>query len=190
MANKESRRAVVGRRLTVVESRPAHAVSATSAARRTPAALTHLDARGRARMVDVSEKAITRRMAVAEADVRLSPKTLVALRRGTLAKGDAFAVVRIAAIQGAKRTAEIVPLCHPLALDHVAADVVLVRGGVHIRVTAVTTGRTGVEMEAMTGAAAGALALYDMIKGLEHGAIIRSIRLRRKEGGRSGKYIG
>lgn len=154
------------------------------------ASLTHLDARGRLRMVDVSDKPATRRVAVAEARVRLGASTRRLLERGDLAKGDAGPVVRLAAVLGAKRTPELVPLCHPLALDHVAVDVAWKSPGAVIRVTTATMGRTGVEMEAMAGAAAGALALYDMVKGVERGAVIEAIRLLRKEGGRSGTYIG
>ncbi len=141
-------------------------------------------------MVDVSEKAVTRRLAVAESRVRLSPATIRLLKRGALAKGDAAPVVRLAAVQGAKRAADMIPLCHPLSLDHVAVEIAWKPAVAVIRVTAVAVARTGVEMEAMAGAAAAALALYDMIKGRERGAIIESIRLLRKEGGRSGIYIG
>lgn len=141
-------------------------------------------------MVDVSEKTITRRLAVAESRVRLSGATIRLLKKGALSKGDAAPVVRLAAVQGAKRASDLIPLCHPIVLDHVAVEVAWTPRAAVIRVTAVAVGRTGVEMEAMAGAAAAALALYDMIKGRERGAVIETIRLLRKEGGRSGTYIG
>jgi cyclic pyranopterin phosphate synthase len=150
--------------------------------------MSHLDDRGQARMVDVSAKPETEREAVAEAVVALAPATRQALFSGDLPKGDARAVVRIAAIMGAKRTADLVPLCHPLALTAVEADVEEVEAGARIEVRVRTTGRTGVEMEAMTGAAIGAVALYDMVKGLDRGAEIGTVRLLAKSGGRSGEW--
>jgi len=150
--------------------------------------MSHLDDRGQARMVDVSAKPETEREAVAEAVVALAPATRQALFSGDLPKGDARAVVRIAAIMGAKRTADLVPLCHPLALTAVEADVEEVEAGARIEVRVLTTWRTGVEMEAMTGAAIGAVALYDMVKGLDRGAEIGTVRLLAKSGGRSGEW--
>lgn len=150
--------------------------------------LTHLDAEGRAHMVDVSGKDISRREAVAEALVSMSPQTEEALFGGDLPKGDARAVVRVAAIMAAKRTSELVPLCHPLPLSHVAVDVERVEGGARVVVTVATTAATGVEMEAMTAAAVGAVTLYDMIKGLERGVEIGPVRLLSKTGGRSGEW--
>jgi cyclic pyranopterin phosphate synthase len=149
---------------------------------------SHLDEHGAARMVDVSEKPVTLRRAEAEAAVVFSARTGKLVKEGRLAKGDLAAVVRLAAIQGAKRAHDIIPLCHPLGLDHVA--VALSKGMKRwtIRVSCATTGRTGVEMEAMAGAAVGALALYDMIKGVDRGAAIESVRLLTKSGGRSGTY--
>ncbi len=149
---------------------------------------SHLDRRGRVAMVDVSGKEPTRRRAVAEAEVRLSRLALMALKSGRLAKGSVEAVVRIAGIQAAKRTAEIVPLCHPLPLESVGVELSARRGRVRIRIETVTHARTGVEMEAMTGAAAAALALYDMIKGVDRAAEIVAVRLLEKSGGRSGAY--
>lgn len=127
----------------------------------------HVDDQGRARMVDVGGKPVQERTAVARAVVALGPQAMEALASGALAKGDALAVARIAAIQGAKRTVDLIPLCHPLALDHAAADVALDRdaGTVTITVSVSMSGRTGVEMEALTGASVGALAIYDMVKG-------------------------
>ena len=150
--------------------------------------LSHLDEQGRARMIDVSGKPETAREACAEAVVALAPATRRAVFAGELPKGDARAVVRLAAIMGAKRTADLVPLCHPIELSAVEADVVETEGGARVEVRGRTTGRTGVEMEAMTGAALGAIALYDMVKGLDRGAEIGPIRLLRKSGGRSGEW--
>jgi cyclic pyranopterin phosphate synthase len=150
--------------------------------------LAHLDDEGHARMVDVSAKAETVREAAAEAVVTLEPATRQALFGGGLPKGDARAVARIAAIMGAKRTADLVPLCHPIEIDAVEVDVEEVEAGARLEVRVRTTGRTGVEMEAMTGAALGAVALYDMVKGIDRGAEIGPVRLLRKSGGRSGEW--
>jgi cyclic pyranopterin monophosphate synthase len=150
----------------------------------------HVDARGRARMVDVGDKGVTRRVAVARGVVALGAAAFEALEGGRLAKGDALAVARLAGIQAAKRTSEIVPLCHPLALESVEVDVALSRPKREAVVTATAriTGRTGVEMEALTAVAAACLALYDMVKALDRGATIREIALLEKSGGRSGTY--
>ena len=150
--------------------------------------ISHLDEQGRARMVDVSAKPETARVAVAEALVTLAPGTRQAVFAGELPKGDARAVVRLAAIMGAKRTADVVPLCHPITLRAVEADITETATGARVEVRVATTGRTGVEMEAMTGAALGAIALYDMVKGLDRGAEIGPIRLLSKSGGRSGEW--
>jgi len=150
--------------------------------------LSHLDERGNARMVDVGAKATTDREAVAEAVVVLSKATLGALMDGSLPKGDATAVARVAAIQAAKRTADLIPLCHPLPLSAVEVDIEEIEVGVRLTVTVRTTDRTGVEMEALTGASVGALTIYDMVKGLERGAEIGPVRLLRKSGGASGKW--
>lgn len=150
--------------------------------------LSHLDERGNARMVDVGDKATTDREAVAEAVVLLSEATLRALMDGSLPKGDAAAVARVAAIQAAKRTADLIPLCHPLPLSAVEVDIEQIDSGVRLTVTVRTTDRTGVEMEALTGASVGALTIYDMVKGLERGAEIGPIRLLRKSGGASGTW--
>ncbi len=150
----------------------------------------HVDARGHARMVDVGGKRATRRMAVARGAVAMSAAAFEALADGRLAKGDALAVARLAGIQAAKRTSEIVPLCHPLALESVEVDVALEPRKREAVVTATTriTGKTGVEMEAMTAVSAACLALYDMLKALDRGAVIREIVLLEKTGGRSGRY--
>ena len=150
--------------------------------------IPHLDDEGQARMVDVSGKEETPREAAAEAVVALQPATRQALFGGGLPKGDARAVARLAAIMGAKRTAELVPLCHPIGIEAVDVDVEEVEAGARIEVRVRTTGRTGVEMEAMTGAALGAIALYDMVKGIDRGAEIGPVRLLRKSGGRSGEW--
>ncbi len=150
----------------------------------------HVDARGRARMVDVGEKGSTRREAVARGAVSMSAAAFGALAGGRLAKGDALAVARLAGIQAAKRTSEIVPLCHPLAVESVEVDVELSKARREAVVTATVriTGKTGVEMEALTAVAAGCLALYDMIKAIDRAAVIREIVLLEKSGGRSGAY--
>jgi cyclic pyranopterin phosphate synthase len=150
----------------------------------------HVDARGRARMVDVGEKGATRRVAVARGAVAMGRTAFAALASGSLAKGDALAVARLAGIQAAKRTWEIIPLCHPLALESVEVDVSLVRARREAVVTATAriTGKTGVEMEALTAVAAACLALYDMVKALDRAAVIKEILLLEKSGGRSGVY--
>ena len=150
----------------------------------------HVDARGRARMVDVGEKRSTRRIAVARGALAMGKTAFDALASGRLAKGDALAVARVAGIQAAKRTSEIIPLCHPLALESVDVDVTLepARREAVVTATARITGKTGVEMEALTAAAAACLALYDMVKALDRGAVIREILLVEKSGGRSGTY--
>lgn len=155
-----------------------------------PGELTHLDAAGHARMVDVGSKAETERMARASGLVRMLPATLDRVMRGDLPKGDVLAVVRIAAIQGAKRTADLIPLCHPLPLTSVRVDIA--REGddaIRIDATATCTGRTGVEMEALTAVSVGALTLYDMVKAVDRGLTIESIRLVEKRGGKSGDFV-
>ena len=150
--------------------------------------LTHLDDEGQVRMVDVGAKEPTDRSAVAEATVLMSEATRDRLFGGDLPKGDALATVRLAAIQGAKRTPDLVPLAHPLPIDAITAAVEPIDGGAKITVTASVTAKTGVEMEAITGAAIGAIALYDMIKGVDRGAEITAIRLLEKRGGKSGDW--
>jgi len=141
-------------------------------------------------MVDVGGKGTTRRVAVARGALAMSPQAFDALSSGRLAKGDAVAVARLAGIQAAKKTSEIVPLCHPLALESVEVDVELERRARQAVVTATAriTGKTGVEMEALTAVSAACLALYDMIKAIDRGAVIREIVLLEKSGGRSGTY--
>jgi cyclic pyranopterin monophosphate synthase len=149
--------------------------------------LTHLDERGAARMVDVADKAATVREATAECVVRMSPETVRAVREGT-AKGDALQVARVAGIMGAKRTPELIPLCHPLPLTGVAVDFDFVEGGVRITTKARVVGQTGVEMEALTAAAVAGLTLIDMTKGVERGVYLEHVRLLEKSGGRSGTW--
>jgi cyclic pyranopterin phosphate synthase len=139
-------------------------------------------------MVDVSDKAVTNRLAVAEALVTMNRPTREALFGGTLPKGDALATVRVSAIMATKKTADLIPLCHPLGIDAVEVLVEPTDSGARIVAEVTTTGRTGVEMEAMTAVAVGALALYDMVKGLERGVEIGPVRLLRKSGGRSGNW--
>jgi cyclic pyranopterin monophosphate synthase len=149
--------------------------------------LTHLDAKGAARMVDVAGKVATVREATAECIVRMAPDTIRAVREGT-AKGDALQVARVAGIMAAKKTSELIPLCHPLALTSVAVDFEYVTGGVRVVTTARVVGQTGVEMEALTAAAVAGLTLIDMTKGVERGVYLESVRLLEKSGGRSGHW--
>lgn len=149
---------------------------------------SHLSDEGEVHMVDVGGKEATARVAVAEATVRMSEDTRDRLFSGDLPKGDALATVRLAAIQGAKRTPDLVPLAHPLPLDAVTATVEPAEDGARITVTVSVTAKTGVEMEAITGAALGAIALYDMIKGVDRAAEIAAVRLLEKRGGKSGDW--
>jgi cyclic pyranopterin phosphate synthase len=152
--------------------------------------LTHLDEQGAARMVDVGAKPATARRAVARAVVRMSPATAAAVAAGDAPKGDVLGTARIAGIQAAKRTGDLIPLCHPLGLDHadVRAEVDAAAGTVTLTAEASLTGRTGVEMEAMTAAALAALTVYDMVKGLERGVVVEEVALLEKSGGRSGEW--
>ena len=150
--------------------------------------LNHLDDEGNVHMVDVGSKAQTVRVAVAESSVAMDAATADRLFGGNLEKGDALATVRIAAIQATKLTPLLIPLCHPLALDRVEVLIERTDHGARIEVLCGVDARTGVEMEAMTGAAVGALTLYDMIKGIDRGASIASVRLLSKSGGRSGEW--
>ena len=152
--------------------------------------LTHVDRSGRPRMVDVSDKPVTARRAVAEAFVALSPETLSLIIDGGATKGDVLGVAELAGVMGAKRTSDLIPLCHPLALTDIMVAITPERaaGGLRIRAEAATTGQTGVEMEALTAASVAALTVYDMVKGVERGVEIRGIRLIAKSGGRSGEW--
>jgi cyclic pyranopterin phosphate synthase len=151
-------------------------------------ALTHLDEAGHARMVDVSAKDVTVRTATASGRVLLSAQAVAALRSGTVPKGDALAVARIAGIAAAKRTSDLIPLCHPLAIHGVQVDLVVEDAGVTITAAVRTADRTGVEMEALTSVSVAALTLIDMIKAVDKAAVITDVRLEAKDGGRSGSW--
>jgi cyclic pyranopterin phosphate synthase len=156
--------------------------------------LTHIDERGRARMVDVGAKADTERVAVAKGEVEMQPETLALIRRGGLEKGDVLAVARVAGIMAAKHTHELIPMCHPLLLTHVGVDFdvhepedTLPR--IQITASVKTTGKTGVEMEALTAVTVAALTIYDMAKAVDRSMRIQNVRLVRKSGGKSGDII-
>ena len=154
------------------------------------ARLTHIDAEGKAHMVDVTEKEVTERRATARARVRMRPETARLIQDGGVAKGDVLGVARLAGIMAAKRTSDLIPLCHPLALT--AVDVTLAcdeaEGFVDVEASCRLTGRTGVEMEAMTAASVAALTVYDMCKAADRGMRITDVRLTHKEGGKSGEF--
>ncbi|HVI87837.1 MAG TPA: cyclic pyranopterin monophosphate synthase MoaC [Dongiaceae bacterium] len=151
---------------------------------------THFDADGKARMVDVSEKTETERIATAKGRIRMQPATLALIREGGVKKGDVLSVARLAGIMGAKRTPDLIPLCHPLALTSVKVDLVLddTEPAIDITATCKLVGRTGVEMEALTAVSVAALTVYDMCKAVDRGMVIGDIRLTRKSGGKSGDY--
>jgi cyclic pyranopterin phosphate synthase len=159
-------------------------------ARRLSPKLTHFDRKGSAHMVDVGAKGETHRVAVASGRIEMRPATFRAVIEGSAAKGDVLGVARIAAIQAAKRTAELVPLAHPLAITRVAADFRFdaERSAIALVATVECRGRTGVEMEALTAAAVGLLTIYDMVKAVDRGMVIRDLQLEEKSGGKSGTY--
>lgn len=150
--------------------------------------LTHADEGGRARMVDVGKKDVTGRRAVATGKVKMKPETAAAIREGSVEKGEVLSVARVAGIQAAKRAPELIPLAHPLALDHVSVDFEVVDDGVLIRAEASVEGKTGVEMEALCAVAGAALCIYDMAKAIDRGMELCDIRLEQKSGGRSGDW--
>ncbi|WP_404339504.1 cyclic pyranopterin monophosphate synthase MoaC [Sphingomonas sp. MMS12-HWE2-04] len=150
--------------------------------------LTHLDETGAARMVDIGGKAVTIREAVAAGRITMSPQAAAAIREGAVKKGDVLATARIAGIMAAKKTAELIPLCHPLPLTRVAIDLAPDETGVTVTATAATEGKTGVEMEALTAASVALLTLYDMAKALDKAMVIGEIRLLTKTGGKSGDW--
>ena len=150
--------------------------------------LTHLDAHGNARMVDVGGKAATQRVAIASGRIRMSAEALAAIRDGAVPKGDVLAAARIAGIMAAKKTAELIPLCHPLVLDTVGLDFSFEDGALRVSATAALTGKTGVEMEALTAASVALLTIYDMAKALDKGMVIEDLRLIEKRGGKSGDW--
>ena len=186
------RLAAVGARCFLVGESLMRAVDVAAATRRLLRLpdLTHTDAEGRARMVDVGGKDETDRVAVAGARVVMRPETLARIQASDIAKGDVLSVARIAGIMAAKRTAELIPLCHPLALTSVAVELACVpeRSAVQITATCRLKGRTGVEMEALTAASVAALTIYDMCKAIDRGMIVTDLRLLRKSGGKSGDY--
>ncbi len=153
-------------------------------------ALTHFDAQGQAHMVDVSGKEDTNRIAVAEAHVRMLPETLALVDEGTAKKGDVLGVARLAGIMGAKRTSDLIPLCHPLPITRVAVELEADPDlpGIRIAATVKTTGKTGVEMEALTAASTAALTVYDMLKAVDRGMEIGGLRVLLKDGGKSGRF--
>jgi cyclic pyranopterin phosphate synthase len=150
--------------------------------------LTHFDAAGSAAMVDVSAKSITVRTATAKARVAMQPQTVATIAAGTAKKGDVLGVARLAGIMAAKRTADLIPLCHPLPIDAVSVDLVAAADAVEITATVRTTGRTGVEMEALTAASVAALTVYDMCKSIDRAMRIENLRVVHKDGGKSGAF--
>lgn len=156
-----------------------------------PSPLTHFDAQGQAHMVDVSAKASTHRVAIAEGLITMLPATLALIQSGTAKKGDVLGIARIAGIQGAKKTSDLIPLCHPIALTRVAVEFEVdeASGSVRCRATAECTGQTGVEMEALTAASVALLTIYDMCKAVDRGMAISGVRLMEKHGGKSGSFV-
>lgn len=150
--------------------------------------LTHLDDQGQARMVDIGGKQSTKRQAVASGRIRMNPQALAAIRDGDAPKGDVLGAARIAGIMAAKKTGDLIPLCHPLALDAVTLDFAFEDGALRVTATASLTGKTGVEMEAMTATSIALLTIYDMAKALDKGMIVDEIRLLSKSGGKSGDW--
>ena len=162
-----------------------------SSAEKLPATLTHFDAHGQAHVVDVAAKPATHRKAIAEGCIRMQASTLATIAKGSAKKGDVLGIARIAAIQAAKRTAELIPLCHPLPLTRVAAEfeVDTAQHRVVLTVTAETVGQTGVEMEALTAVQVGLLTIYDMCKAVDRAMVIDGVRLLEKHGGKSGSFV-
>ena len=151
--------------------------------------LTHINEQGRARMVDVSEKDDTKRIAVAFGKICMKKETLVSIQNQEIKKGDVLGVAQVSAIMAAKRTFETIPMCHPIFLTGADVDFQIVEDGIEIRMTVKTTGKTGVEMEALSGVSAAALTIYDMRKGIDRAMCIESICLLEKDGGRSGHFV-
>jgi cyclic pyranopterin phosphate synthase len=153
--------------------------------------MSHFDAAGHAHMVDVGGKGETGRVAVAEGAIRMKPQTLALVKSGTADKGDVIGVARVAAIMAAKKTSELVPLCHPIALTHVSAEFILdeANGRIVCRARTECRGKTGVEMEALTAVQVGLLTIYDMCKAVDRGMVIESVRLLEKHGGKSGSFV-
>lgn len=153
--------------------------------------LTHFDASGQAHMVDVGDKAVTHRVATASGTIHMQPATLQTIQQGDAKKGDVLGIARIAAIQGAKRTSDLIPLCHPISLSKVAVTFNIDAENASVTCTATcdTTGQTGVEMEALTAVSVGLLTIYDMCKAIDRGMTMREIKLLEKQGGKSGHWI-
>jgi cyclic pyranopterin phosphate synthase len=195
MANRRSAKAAADSPVKAAAAPPVKrappAPAKVAADPRVPAHFTHFDAQGAAHMVDVGGKDVTRRLARAGGRIVMQPSTLAAIEAGRTKKGDVLAVARIAAIMATKRTAELIPLCHPLALTNVSVDFAIdgANATVAIEVTCETLGRTGVEMEALTGVAAGLLTIYDMCKSVDRGMRIADVALVEKSGGKSGHYV-
>ncbi len=168
-------------------TQPTHPLQAPA----TGAVLTHFDTHGQAHMVDVAAKAETHRIARAGGSIHMLPATLALIAAGSAKKGDVIGIARIAAIQAAKRTAELIPLCHPLPLTRVVVDVQIdaAANAVHIQVQAETVGKTGVEMEALTAVQVGLLTIYDMCKAADRGMVMTNVRLLEKQGGKSGHWL-
>ena len=153
--------------------------------------LTHFDAAGRAHMVDIGEKAVTQRVAIARGTICMKPETLALVKSGTAKKGDVIGIARIAAIQGAKRTADLIPLCHPIPITRVTVDFEIdeAANAVHCTATVACDGKTGVEMEALTAVQVGLLTVYDMCKAADRGMTMTDVRLMEKHGGKSGSFV-
>jgi cyclic pyranopterin monophosphate synthase len=177
--------------LTPTPASAAHPAPPARAAAAVPSPLTHFDAQGQAHMVDVAGKNETHRIARAAGSIRMQPETLALIAQGTAKKGDVIGIARIAAIQAAKRTSELIPLCHPLPLTRVAAEFRIdeADSAVHVEVQAETLGRTGVEMEALTAVQVALLTIYDMCKAADRGMVMGDIRLLEKQGGKSGHWV-
>jgi cyclic pyranopterin phosphate synthase len=156
-----------------------------------PGTLTHFDTAGNAHMVDIADKAVTLRVAIASGTIRMKPETLAMIAGGTAKKGDVLGIARIAAIQGAKRTADLIPLCHPIAMTRVAVDLAVEPEAARVRCTATVEcdGKTGVEMEALTAVQVGLLTVYDMCKAVDRGMVIDDVKLLEKHGGKSGSFV-
>lgn len=153
--------------------------------------LTHFDAAGQAHMVDIADKAVTRRVAIAGGSIRMQAATLARVKDGSAAKGDVLGIARIAAIQGAKRTSDLIPLCHPIALTRVTVEFRIdeAQSAVHCEARAECEGRTGVEMEALTAVQVGLLTIYDMVKAVDRSMVIGDVKLLEKHGGKSGSFV-
>ncbi len=150
--------------------------------------LTHFDGSGKAHMVDVSEKKETHRIAIACGTIRMKPETLSVVRGKSAGKGDVLGIARVAAIMGAKRTADLIPLCHPVALTRITVDFTIENDGIQCHARTETVGKTGVEMEALTAVQTGLLTIYDMLKAIDRGMTITDVRLLEKKGGKSGEW--